>query len=686
MDSSPPLIRDPVTQAQAKIGHLADEVRRLSLLDLAPASYSHELLRHVLDALVAPAGAVWLRNEEGSLRQQCQIPSEIGLSVADPEARRAREELLLEAERRAAPVLHLPQNESSDPAPGLAGHATLIAPVVLGGRVEALLEVWQAPQRSPQALPGMLQFLVRMADLAAVYLARRQEPITTDTELWARLEAFARRIHGSLRLTEVAYRIANEGRQLLGCDRLSVAVRKGRRVTVEAVSGAEAVEQRSNLVRRMRRLCDRVLDWGERLVYVGTPDSTLPPEVLNELDTYVEESHCKLLLLLPLRDEREKEQTGPPRSALVVECFGAVVPAEQLAGRLDVLARHTAPALYNAALYRDVPLRLFWRPIAAIQAGLGGKTRATLTVVTVLVVALLAALLFVPYPLKMDARGQLLPEDRRWVYSPVEGQVIRFEEGARPGARVVKDQPLMLMHDLQLEARVRQLTQEVAAAQQEMDALTRQLNAATNESDRLRLGADRKQKEALRDRQFAELRALRERTNADESRPGNFWLKAPIDGIVLNWDFREALLNRQVRPSEPLLRIGDNSRRWEVQLRIPQKHMGQIVQAFRASPELDIDLLVLSAPTRTFKGKLLRTRLAGEANPNRESPTDAEPVVLASVRIDGPDIPPEERIPPELFVAGTEVHAKVRCGNHALGYSLFYGVWEFFYERVVFFF
>jgi len=32
-------------------------------------------------------------------------------------------------------------------------------------------------------------------------------------------------------------------------------------------------------------------------------------------------------------------------------------------------------------------------------------------------------------------------------------------------------------------------------------------------------------------------------------------------------------------------------------------------------------------------------------------------------------------------VTDTEVHAKVRCGNRAMGYSLFYGVWEFLYEK-----
>ena len=66
--------------------------------------------------------------------------------------------------------------------------------------------------------------------------------------------------------------------------------------------------------------------------------------------------------------------------------------------------------------------------------------------------------------------------------------------------------------------------------------------------------------------------------------------------------------------------------------------------------------------------------------------SEAEPVVVAFVDIEDPSIPAENRLPEGGRVAGTEVHAKVRCGNHAMGYSLFYGVWEFMYEKVVFFF
>ena len=34
----------------------------------------------------------------------------------------------------------------------------------------------------------------------------------------------------------------------------------------------------------------------------------------------------------------------------------------------------------------------------------------------------------------------------------------------------------------------------------------------------------------------------------------------------------------------------------------------------------------------------------------------------------------------------TEAEVKIVCGNRAMGYSLFHGIWEYFYEKVVFFF
>ncbi len=158
------------------------------------------------------------------------------------------------------------------------------------------------------------------------------------------------------------------------------------------------------------------------------------------------------------------------------------------------------------------------------------------------------------------------------------------------------------------------------------------------------------------------------------------------------------LRNRPVKPSDPLLRLGDKSGNWEIELKIPQKHVGQVLWAFKQNDQqvLDVDILVRSEPTRVFKGKLDRLDLSGLAEPNKDDNNESEPVVLAYVRLVGKDLPDGTKDIPDayslplqakhLLVAGTEVHAKIRCGNHPMGYSLFYGVWEFFYEKVVFFF
>jgi hypothetical protein len=95
---------------------------------------------------------------------------------------------------------------------------------------------------------------------------------------------------------------------------------------------------------------------------------------------------------------------------------------------------------------------------------------------------------------------------------------------------------------------------------------------------------------------------------------------------------------------------------------------------------------VKSDPTHSYKGRLKRSFIGGEAVPQKDDNNESEPVTAARVRIRGNDIPEAEQIPSQLLHTGTEVRGKVRCGNHRMGYSLFYGVYEFVYEKIVFFF
>ena len=86
------------------------------------------------------------------------------------------------------------------------------------------------------------------------------------------------------------------------------------------------------------------------------------------------------------------------------------------------------------------------------------------------------------------------------------------------------------------------------------------------------------------------------------------------------------------------MRIGDKDVGWEVELKVPQRHIGQVFLAYKDRDpdyELDVDLLLASRPTRTYKGKLARAKIHSEANPNKDDPNDTESVVIGSVRISG---------------------------------------------------
>jgi hypothetical protein len=699
-----------VEETRKQINRLFEEVARLAEVDLAPVDFYGEFLKRVLQALAAPAGAVWIRTAQGNLQLQFQINMrEVGLDATE-EGRASHDELLRKAVMQPQPRFLPPRSSegaATGGAPG-AGNPTdfllLLVPIIVDNQVAGLLEVWQAPDRHPNAIRGFLEFMMRMAELATRYTRNYMlRQMVGQQQLWVQLETFARQIHSSLNPIEVSYLIANEGRRLVECDRISIGLRYSRRVSVEAISGADVVEKRSNLVQLMRTLFDKVMKWGEKLVFTGVQDDTLPPDVHKALDAYLAESNSKLLVVVPLKDEREGESKRPARSGLLMECFEPNAAPEQLMARLEVVARHATPALYNAVEHRRIPFRFIWQPLAKVQEGLGGKAKAIATLVTVGVIALVVALIVIPYPLKMDANGTVLPETRRQVYPPVEATVKQII--VHPNQQVAGDQPLILMEDINLQMNIAKLNGEIAASQAQIDALGQQIkgNGAAQGFDRGRAQAQLSQEKATRDGKNAELALLVKRTHSDPSKPGQFWVSSPpfppVDSrlrkeppswTVLTSDFQENLTNRQVKPSDPLLRLGDKAGNWEIELKIPQKHIGQVLWAFEheGKEELDVDLLVRSAPTRVFKGKLRRDRIAGEATPNKDDNNEAEPVVLADVRIAGDGIADSDCLlkEPRLLVTGTEVHAKVRCGSHRMGYSLFYGVWEFFYEKVVFFF
>jgi hypothetical protein len=194
-----------------------------------------------------------------------------------------------------------------------------------------------------------------------------------------------------------------------------------------------------------------------------------------------------------------------------------------------------------------------------------------------------------------------------------------------------------------------------------------------------------------------DLRRLVEEFGANLEKPGTYSIRAPMFSpdvvrdhdpqwfVLSHNDFRADYEGKLVKQSENLLKIGDLNGAWEVEIKIPEKNIGQVMKAFKnpydPNEELTVDLKLQSHPLQTFQGKLARGKIAPEAVPDKDEHNETEPVVYARVRVRGDDIPIAKQIPVGLKLAGMEVSGRVRCGKHSMGYSLFYGVWEFLNEK-----
>jgi hypothetical protein len=717
--------------AQNRYGRQIEEAfeaaSRLAGSALAPADFYQQFLNRTLAAIDAPAGAVWLRTPQGFLQIACQVNLE---SVGLENRRGGRQchnevlrqvfqaapprPLMLEPNGRLAPNQAAPAAATGDPsipAANLTDYFALFAPIVTPDKTAlGVLEVFQDPALDPKLYPTFLNYTFQMAGYASQYHQFSNARSATGIErTFTQVEGFARLVHGTLNPTEVAYHVANEGRKLIECDRLCVGVRHARKkVTVEAVSGADVVEKASTHVRRLRKLMEAVVAWGETLTFKGVKDAGLPPDVSYSLDEYLNESQPKLLVVQPIRDEREKDQSKPARSVLVLESFNPPEDAAPMTQRLELVAKHAAPALYNAAELKRVPLKFLWWPIAKVQEGVGGKGRFYIIAGAVALAVLMGAMITVPYPLRMEAKGHMQPVEIAKVYAPREGQIRKVL--VRPGNQILPGDAIAELHDAQLEGEYRNLMSKLGEAQAKQSSASNLLNdPRLSLTDRFRYGAELSQAQLAIDSARSNMAALDAAFNATQTRPGWFFaktdefdrrLKRPVGAskwTVLNDDRRENLVGRTIRPSEEILRVGNLEGAWQVELKIPQRNVGQVMRAFTDSQYyqtekgserryLDVDVLLASMPDSRFMGRLYQDDVAAEAVPVKDEHDENEPVVTAYVKLNLDDMKPEQRIPESQFVTGLEVRTRVRCGDHALGYSMFHGVWEWFYEKVIFWF
>lgn len=672
-DGPPTADSAAVAGARQEIRALVAEVAQLSKTDISPGEFYEVLVGRTVTALAAAGGALWKRRDDGVLALEFQVNfRQTGLvDDSDSQARHGR--LLRKVLEQPQGMLIAPHSGPSDDseAGNPTDHLLILAP--LGGdQPEAVLEIFQRPGAGPVTQRGYLRFLLQMSEMATDYLRSRRLRHYEDRQtLWGQLNEFTQSVHRHLDLRQTAYTIANEGRRLLDCDRVSLAIRQGRRCRVAAVSNQDAPDKRSNVVASLANLAERVVATGEAVWYTGDARN-LPPQVEQAIDEHVDHSHAKAIGILPLVRSDEEETSSPPQrkdvlGALIIEQFDQARFGEGLLHRAELVRQHSATALGNSLDHHGplMPLlRALGRTRWLMTARNIPKTLAAIAAVALLV----TALFIIPGDFQLEARGTLEPSVRQDVFVQVGGLVT--DVLVEHGALVSKDMPLVKLSSRDLEVQITELGGRRLETEERMAAVRRERNNPQLTADeRDHLAGQLNELQGTFDSYTSQIRLL----NAKKEL---LTLTSPIAGQVITWDVQNRLLRRPVEKGQLLMTVADPAEPWELDLQMREDRMGHIARAAAAAKadgqDLRVEYILATDPGTTRRGTVSRIQSAAEIR-GQEGNT-----VLIRVIPDRSELQDIELRP------GASVTAKIHCGQRSIGYVWFHDVIAFVNTKILF--
>lgn len=667
-----------IEQTKQQIRGLVNEIMQLAHSDMGTQDFYGEFLTRVVAALAAPGGALWATDEQGG--GQLQLQYEINLRDTHlaqlEEQEQVRHGRLLQKVMTTGEGLLLPPRAGSGEDGG-AGNPTdfllVLGPLKTDLQVVGVVEIFQRAEAGPNTQMGYLRFLLQMCEHAGDFLKSRQLRSFSDRQaLWTQLEEFTRAVHASLDPRVTAYTVANEGRRLIECDRVSVAVRHGRRCLIEAVSGQDLVDKRSNTVRMLGELATAVVASGEPVWYTGDT-SNFAPQVEDAVQAYVDESHSKTVAVIPLRrleviEEKEADENYvPPEAvgALIVEQIEDARVAQKMIHRVDVVAQHSSVAMVNALEHQNLFLMPVWRAIGKSKWLVQARTLPKTVSVAIAVVVAILALVFVPGDFKLHAKGTLEPVQRRDVFAPNNGTVeqvfVTHDQKVKEGDLLAK------LRDTELEVSLKRVEGELQKQIESLTATNRELmNPRLPSEERSALGGRTME---LR----KSIESLQAQKELYEQKSRELEVRSPCDGIVVTWDVANKLKTRPVQRGQILMRVADPTKDWQLELNMPDVRMGYLTRYQQeTTPDLRVAYILATDTGSEHEGKIK------EVNPAAEVKGEEGSVVPIKVAIDKRDLQNEHVRP------GATVSAKVYCGRRAIGFVWFHDLVAFVQSRILF--
>jgi multidrug resistance efflux pump len=574
----------------------------------------------------------------------------------------------------------------------------VLAPIHDDQRIAGVVEIFQRPNTGPASQRGYLRFLSEMCVFVGDYLkGRRLRQLNDWQSLFSKVDRFSRTVHEGLDPRATAYTIANEGRRLIGCDRVSVALRKGTRCVVEAVSGQDTMDTRASSVLLLSKLATAVMRSGDPLWYTGDTRD-LPPQIEGAIHDYVDETHTKSVAVIPLRrpmeyvpdgDEAKRKQAeeeeGEVIGTLIVEQIEDNRPPEAFSQSVELVAEHSSRALSNAMDHNNLFLMPVWRAIGKATWVLKARTLPKTLAVLAAVVALIAWLVLWPADLNMKATGKLLPVNRKDVFNLEDGTVMHVL--VEHGAHVTEGEKLAELRSSELGLQRSSIVGQLEAVTQQIETVRRDIYEVTKS---VRTGQDTTlaQRNQLSSKLLelqTEQQSLTEQLALIDKRIANLDVLSPLKGEIITWDVKKLLERRPVSKGQVLMTVADPDSEWELELFVPENKIGHVLDNRPADGTWPVEFHLKSDPGTKLKGKVREIHEMAQLHEEYGHSVrvlvdlDKQELLQSGSELVGRTPDGQLRAKP-----GTEVTALIYCGPCSIGYKFFHELFEFVQAKLFF--
>jgi hypothetical protein len=652
---SPPLDDLQPAEAWQEIESVLEELARLSRSEIPAAEFHSRLLERLCGVLAAVGGVVWQFSAERRASAECQLHLDQSLGGNAQEL--ARHQRLAEAIAAGGQPRLVPpafrDAQLANASPWLA----ILCPIAVDGPSLFVVEIFQRPDGRAAVEEGYLRLVRTACELAEEFHRARllRELKASQSELAALVE-YSALIHEKLDLRATASAIANEARRLLGCDRVAVLACQGRHPKLTAISGAESFDRRSGVVRGLEAAGRSVVAVGEPLC---SPDDTddLPPQVAEQLQALLDETHARGLLLMPLR--AGQAESAQPAGLLSVEQFNREIDAP-LRKRAEMIAAASGLALAQAIEYDRLPLRGLLTWLAAMLR-LGSGSRWSPALAAGGLVAIAAVLLgVIPAELTVEARGRAMPVRRQNVFAPSDAVVVELTQAG--GADVKQAQLLAKLHSPALDISQSELVGKQRTVQEDLLAAETELLRGETEGSDAKSLQTRTQTAGRVQQLKEELRGLDAQLQIVRQQLAELNVKSPLAGVVITWDAQRQLAGRPVKRGDSLVTVADLTGPWELLLDVPDGRAGPVLAARQP-----VEGHAVTFQLGTDPG-VVRTARVTNVSPATELSPERTPSVLVTAAL-----PESEKL---TLRPGATVVARIHCGRRSLGYVWLHELWE----------